>query len=433
MLAPQVLDRVPPSDPEGERALLAASIWEPTNLDRVAEIVGPTDFFDADWGKFFDALQTMHDAGLPINDGNLLVSELKRFSWFEKVGGTAFLYGLLADGSVHAAHAMFYARNVRRAAVLRRQLLLGSELTRRAYDPDADPERIAEWLDAEVCAGYQNKANGSKSIGEIAASVLQEIREPASRVGNVLTGLKEFDYKSGGWCPGELIILAARPKIGKTALATQIGMHNAMQGRPVLFVSLEMKDKELITRAMCSAADVNTRRVRTKRLDEQDIARLAEVVDCWKGLPLEIDSPSSATVKAIHANAKRQKAIRGLDLVIVDYLSLIRPSDPRRPRHEQVAECSAGIKTLARELGVVVLCLAQLNRDAEGNTPELNHLRDSGAIEQDADMVLFIQRAREGDTSTTKLITAANRNGEEGQCTLRWIPERTRFECVETF
>ena len=430
-MIPETLDRSPPGDTDAERALLAACILDPTNLDRLGEQVSQADFCDDENGRLFDALQMLHDAGKPVGDMAVLAAELRRLGLYEAIGGAAFVAKLFTDGRVHVPHAAFYAESIRRTASLRRQLDLAAELTRRAYDPKADPSNIAQWLDARLSGLDQRKPDSVRTIGEIAAEVVEDLKRPETHAANVFTGLREYDETHGGWLPGELVILAARPKMGKTALATQVAFYQAVGNRPTLFVSLEMRDRELITRVLCGLAEVNSRRVRTRRLDGQHIGQLAKVASDLGDLPLNVWSPPLSTLPAIRAVAKQAKATQGLDLVVVDYLSLVRPSDPRRPRHEQVAEVSAGLKSLAKELGVVVLCLAQLNREAEGEIPRLSNLRESGAVEQDADIVLFIHRARKGegeDTTATKLITAAHRSGEEGELELRWVPERTRFE-----
>ena len=435
-MIPEILDRHLPSDTDSELALLAACLLDPTNVDRLGDQVFPADFYDSENGRLFDAIQTLHDAGKPICDMAVLVSELKQSGLYESIGGAAFIGKLFVDGKAQAPHAGFYASSVKRTARLRRQLDVAAELTRLAYDPKADPACITQWLDARLSGLDQRASDSGRTIGDIAAEVIADLKRPDARADNIFAGLPGYDETHGGWLPGELVILAARPKIGKTALAMQIAMYQATGNRPTLFISLEMEDRELVTRILCGSAKVNSRKVRTRRLDGTHIRALEAVAADMKGLPLKIEDPPQATLQKIRALAKAKKAANGLDLLVVDHLSLVRPSDPRRPRHEQVAEVSGGLKSLAKELGVVVLCLSQLNRECEGEVPRLHNLRESGAVEQDADVVLFLHRNRlpldekgnPQDTTTTKLITAAHRNGQEGEMELVWVPDETRFD-----
>jgi replicative DNA helicase len=258
--------------------------------------------------------------------------------------------------------------------------------------------------------------------------------------GGVETGFVDFDQMTGGLQKSELIILAARPSMGKTALAMNMAEYAALNGTPVLFVSLEMSAIELGDRLLCSFARVNGNRLRNGTITHEERRKLVNAAAQISQAPLFIDDAPSRTMTEIAANARRLKRRSGLGVVIVDYLQLIDPDNPRDPRQEQVAKISRRLKGLARELDVPVLCLAQLNRQVESthsNKPQLSHLRESGAIEQDADVVMFVHREeyymtneedREQVRGQADLLIRKQRNGPTGDVKLTWSHEFTRFD-----
>jgi replicative DNA helicase len=259
-------------------------------------------------------------------------------------------------------------------------------------------------------------------------------------IGGIETGFRDFDSLTGGLHDSELVILAARPSMGKTALALNIAEHVSLQLQTgVLFVSLEMSSIELADRMLCSSAEVNGQRLRNGTISNEDRRKLVEKAAEMSGSPLFVDDSPSRTITEIAASARRLKRKAGLGLVVIDYLQLIEPDNARDPRQEQVAKIARRLKGLARELKVPVLCLAQLNRQAEAsrdNKPRLSHLRESGAIEQDADVVMFIHREEYYQTNDedrakvagqAELIIAKQRNGPIGDIKLSWVRDFTRF------
>jgi replicative DNA helicase len=413
-----------PRADEAELALLGACVIDQTVLASVCRVVSGADFLDGDRGDLFDAFWVLADAGRPLHDAHVLLSELRRLKIADSVRSAAFIAKLLVDGQVHTSHATFYAQTVKRASTLRRLTRIAEQLSARAGQPDADPAAIANWTEAQLTGIDQAQDDTPRPVADVASALLDDLRTPKPH-GGTMTGLVAHDTVAGGWQPGELIVLAARPGIGKTSLAMQIAEHNAKRGRPVLFVSLEMADRELVRRWLAGLADVDSRRLRAG-VDEDAVERIAVEADGVAGLPLRIFAPASATLARIRAVAKREAAGPGLALMIVDYIGLVQPQDPRRQRWEQVAEISRGLKQLAKELSIPVLALAQLNREAQGIEPRLSHLRDSGGIEQDADMVLFLHR--DGDAQDqAQLLIAKHRHGQTGRVSLNWHGSRTRF------
>jgi replicative DNA helicase len=243
------------------------------------------------------------------------------------------------------------------------------------------------------------------------------------------TGISSFDADMGGLFPGELTILAARPGVGKTSFALQVAAHNAESGRLVYFASLEMSAAELSIRLACGESGVSNRLVRIGKFGADDSQRLSEALRKQAKVALEIHDRSALTVASIRREIRKRKK-RGLALAIVDYLQLVTPDDRRLPREQQVARMVRQLKETAREYEIPILCLCQLNRQADGDeTPRLSHLRESGAIEQDADVVLFLSKhePKGGETHNAILIVAKNRNGETGPLRLDWDGGRTRF------
>ena len=263
-------------------------------------------------------------------------------------------------------------------------------------------------------------------------------------LGGVETGFTDLDALCGGLHNSELIILAARPSMGKTALAMNIAEHVAIRNKqPVLFVSLEMACLELADRLLCSSAGVNGHRLRNGTISQEDRRRLVQKSSEISSSPLYIDDTPGRTLTEISAVARRLKRKHGLSIIVIDYLQLIEPDNPRDPRQEQVARIARRLKMMSRELEIPVLCLAQLNRQAEAsrdNRPRLNHLRESGAIEQDADVVMFVHREeyyqtndedRERVKGQAELIIAKQRNGPIGDIKVLWQHDFTRFVNLE--
>lgn len=413
-----------PTADEAELALLGACVIDQTILPAIGQMVSGADFLDSERGELYDALYVLADAGRPLHDPAVLLGELRRLRIADSVRTPAFIAKLLADGQVHTAHAKYYAGAIKRASMLRRIARIAEQVSARAAQPDADPQAIASWTEAQLTGIGQTADDAPRTVADVASALLTELRRPRTH-GGILSGLVAHDTVAGGWQPGELIVLAARPGVGKTAFAMQTAEHNAHRGRPVLFISLEMADRELVQRWLAGLADVDSRRLRIGN-DPEAVERIASAADGVAGLPLRVWAPPSANLARIRAMARREAAGPGLALLVVDYIGLIRPDDSRRQRWEQIGEVSRGLKALAKELRIPVLALAQLNREADGTEPRLSHLRDSGSVEQDADVVLFLHR--DGDAQgEAKLIIAKHRHGQTGRITLDWHGTRTRF------
>ncbi|MEX1028279.1 MAG: DnaB-like helicase C-terminal domain-containing protein [Candidatus Paceibacterota bacterium] len=415
-------DTTPPYDLDSERSLLASCLLDPRNVDKVCRSVSGHDFHDGANGALYDAILAIHEAGLPIDDQAVLRAELARMGRAEQWPGSE-LYRLLNDGTGN--HATYYAHRVRECSRQRRYLDIGEQLAVRALD--SRPDDIASWLAGQLDSMDTDRATAVRSIGEIVMGVLDDLDSDGVAGRGLMTGLVCVDEAVGAMMPGESWVLAARPAVGKTSLAMQIAMHNAERDRPVLFVSLEMSDSELIQRLLCSRAKVNQRIVRNGALGKDKRKTLVEAASPLHSLPLRIWSPSMATIHDIRATARLEQKTTGIALLVVDYLHLVAPArgDEKRSATEQVTNTSNAVKRLAKELACPVLVLAQLNRESERNKtrPSLADLRQSGAIEQDADVVMFLHRAK----PETELIVAKHRHGVEGIVELEWIGTETRY------
>ena len=421
----EILNEAPPHDAEAERWVVGSIIWKPSVLDEVG-VLRPGDFHDENCRELFAALTEMCRAGTPIDGGTLV----KRFRADEQ--WTARIAEIL-----HAvptpAHALHYAKIVAKNAKLRRLQDIAEVTLQHVHQADVDPDAVIERTESALGKLHLGNAGDGEPVTAREAAMqalarIDAIRERGKSAG-LPTGISSFDSDQGGLFPGELTILAARPGVGKTSLALQIAHHNAERGRLVYFASLEMSAVELSIRLACGESGVSNRLVRIGKFSGDDSQRLSDALARQAKALLEIHDRSMLTVAAIRREIRKRKK-RGVMLAIVDYLQLLAPEDRRLPREQQVARIVRSLKETAREYDIPILCLCQLNRQADGDeTPRLSHLRESGAIEQDADVVLFLQshEPKDGETHNAILTVAKNRNGETGPLRLHWDGARTRF------
>jgi replicative DNA helicase len=438
----EILDRRPPCNLEAERGVLGSILLLPIVCDDVALVVRAEDFYDDANQVIYSHLREMHDEGRRI-DITLLVERLRSKGDFERVGGAAYLAEILQSVPT-AANTAHYAEIVKSKATLRALIHSSTEILRDAYDETEDAQEMLSRAEQKIFSILDTQGAGDlANIRDILQTAMVRIdarmkQDHAS--GGVETGFRDFDNMTGGLHQSELVILAARPSMGKTSLALNIAEHASLsQNVGTLFVSLEMSSVELADRLLCSLAKVNGMRLRNGSISNDDRRRLVEKAAEMSQAPLFVDDTPSRTMTEIAAAARRLKRRNNLGLVVIDYLQLIEPDNSRDPRQEQVAKIARRLKGLARELKVPVMCLAQLNRQAEAtrdNKPRMSHLRESGAIEQDADVVMFVHReeyycTNEEDRAKVageaELIVAKQRNGPTGDVKLSWLKDFTRF------
>ena len=439
--AAEILQRQPPYDLEAEMGVLGSILLLPEVCDDCASLKAD-DFYDDANRILYSHLREMYDGGEKI-DVTLLVSRLKTTNQYEKIGGAGYLARL--SGSVpNAAHAVYYAGIVSEKAVYRNLINASTEILRDAYDQSSEARELCAQAEQKVFAIMDGRnTNSLHSMNDVlhAAMDRMEARLRGEVTdGTVETGFADYDTMTGGLHNGELIILAARPSMGKTALAMNIAEHSSIEmQRPTLFISLEMSGIELADRMLCSLARVNGHRLRNGTISAEDQTRLINKANEISTAPFFVDDSPSRTVSEIAAAARRIKRRHGgLGLIVIDYLQLIEPDNSRDPRQEQVAKIARRLKGMARELKVPMLCLSQLNRQAEDSKdhrPKLSHLRESGAIEQDADVVMFVHREeyyhrgedRAQFAGQAEIIIAKQRNGPVGDVQLTWESDFTRF------
>ncbi len=440
--ASEILQRQPPFDLEAEMGVLGSILLLPEVCDDIASLIRSDDFYDDANRCLYQHVRDMYDGGEKI-DSTLLVSRLRTSGDYEKIGGSAYL-ARLSIAVPNAAHAAYYAQIVNEKATFRKLIEASTEILRDAYDQTCDSRELVAQAEQKVFAIMEGRAT------QHAASISDILHQSMDRMDARLsgehvdsgceTGFSDFDTMTGGLHNGELIILAARPSMGKTALAMNMAENVALQNQqPTLFVSLEMSGIELADRMLCSLSRVNGHKLRAGTISQDDRNRLVQKANEISKSPLYVDDSPSRTVSEIAAAARRiQRRLGGLNLIVIDYLQLIEPDNSRDPRQEQVAKIARRLKGLAREMKVPVLCLSQLNRQAEDSKdhrPRLSHLRESGAIEQDADVVMFVHREEyyhRGEEKAqyagqAEIIIAKQRNGPVGEVPLTWEADYTRF------
>ena len=437
----QSLRKVPPQNLEAEEAVLGSILLDPDALDRVLEVMAAADFYRDNNRTIFEAMLALSEGGDPI-DLITLTDALKSRGVLPQVGGATYL-ATLADSVPSAANVASYARIVRDKAVLRSLIRVSGEIVQGCYDRQDD---IAQFLDeAERLifdVSEQRIRPAFVKIEDIIVDTIKTIEQLSERkdlVTGVATGFLDLDSKTAGLQPAELVIIASRPSMGKTTFALNIAQYVALHGRAsVGFFSLEMTKEQLVMRLLCAEARVDSSRLRTGHAD-RDFPRLAMAAGRLAEAPIFIDDTPSLNILEIRAKARRLKREHGLDLIIVDYLQLMHglPNNKREEnRVQELAEISRGLKALAKDLQVPVVALSQLNRQVEtrgDRRPIMSDIRESGSIEQDADVIMFIYRdevyhQESPDEGTAEIIIGKQRNGAIGTVRLSFRGEYTRFE-----
>ena len=433
--------RVPPHDLGAERALLGAMLLTAPAVADGVELTTACDFYRPAHGHVFEAIAALYGAGEPI-DTVTVAAELQRCGLLEAVGGAGALVEMQASTPV-AGNAAHYAEIVARCATLRRLIGAGGEVAEIGYSQPGDVEAALDQAEALVfaVAGGNGDSATTAKLGPLLDRGVDHIEALAAHGGSLTgttTGYIDLDAKLLGLQPSSLTILGARPGAGKTSLALGMAAAAALVAeRPAMFFSLEMSHLELTQRMICAEAKVSSERVRSGRLTDEEWDRIHSAVARLAGAPLWIDDDPNTTVLGIRAKARRKAAdAGGLGLVVVDYLQLLGGRNGAENRQVEVAEMSRGLKILARELECSVLALSQLSRAPEARTdkrPILADLRESGAIEQDADVVLFLYRdemyhADTADRGLAEVHIAKHRTGPTGAVRLTFLAPFTRFE-----
>jgi replicative DNA helicase len=418
---------MPPRSIEAEQGLLGAVLMSGgTVLDRIEGVIKPADFYREEHGRIFAAAKALHDAGRPV-DVVTVFDALTSAGSAERVGGFAYL-GEIANGTPSAANARRYAEIIRQRSTLRALQQLATDLQSAcAAGDNRDPAEIAAELEAKMLQLVDRSESDPVRLHYAMAEVLQDVearRERGGRLAGLATGFRRFDRMTGGLEPGQLVILAARPSVGKTIAACNIASHAAAGGSPVLFCTLEMTRREIAARILAARSHVTVHAMRSGTSERGHWDAMSDAITASTNWPMFIDDQPAVSVAYVRAKARRIQRTEGLGLVVIDYLQLIRGTGDTRA--QEVGSVSRGLKALAKELHVPVIALAQLNRATESRPdrrPTLADLRDSGEIEQDADIVAMLHRESlhrdvpewEG---LAELLIRKNRNGPTGDCLL---------------
>jgi len=430
-------------------AVLGAMLLDPDSaIDIAAERLDPSCFFNPAHRLVFETILDLREESGPHNIDALVVEDaLRRKGRLDDVGGAVFLARLM-NTVPSAANIERYADIVYEHAVLRRMIDVGSSMVRRCFDVEKTPRELLDEFEEEILTIAEvGRSEGAVPVGEIAmdaVDLLEKIRDRDPAVMGLSTGFPDLDAFITGLRKGEMIVLAARPSIGKTALALNIACNVALNPEnpaPVAVFSLEMSRELLLLRLVCSMARISLSDIRDGHISQARWIDLIGEVDRLRRTPLFIDDTGGLSIKELRHRARQLRRKHKIELIVVDYLQLIRSDATNRnaTRENEVARISAQLKGLAKELQVPVLVLAQLNRQAEqaNQLPRLSHLRESGAIEQDADIVMLLHRERDVESARggeegheAKIIVAKHRNGPTGVVTLRFVPKWTRFESV---
>ena len=431
-------DKGLPSNVEAERSILGAILLDNLVCNQAIELLRREDFFLDSHRRIFEKMIALIERLMPI-DLITLSDELRRAGEFEQIGGATYIASLI-DGVPRTDTIEPYAKLVKSKSMLRKLITASNQITALAFEEEDDADIIIDKAEQMIFQIAEDKVRqGFQYVGDVAHRRLEQIEQMAGRpemITGVPTGFTDFDRMTSGLQRQELIVIAARPSMGKTALALNMAQYAAKNANVVGIFSLEMSAEQLVSRLLCSEARVDAHRLRTGYLNREEWARLADALRRLCETKIFIDDTAGTGVLEMRAKCRRLKAEHGLDMVIVDYLQLMAGRGRIESRQQEVSQISRDLKGLAKELDVPVIALSQLSRAPEQRTehkPQLSDLRESGAIEQDSDVVCFIFREEvynptDDNQGTAELIVGKQRNGPTGMIPLAFLKEFTRFE-----
>ncbi|MBR2803453.1 replicative DNA helicase [Candidatus Saccharibacteria bacterium] len=438
--------RIPPQDIVAEKSLLGAIMISDGILPEILTIIKADDFYDERHRIIFAAMASLYDQHKPV-DLLTLTSELKTTKQLKNIGGAPYLTEL-SNFVPAASHAKAYAEIIEKMSTRRKLINAGTQIANRAYDDDADANELIGVAEKQLFEVSDKIIKSDyTSMDQLLADAFDRIEELQKNKGalrGLKTGFRDLDKKTAGLQKGDLVIIGARPAMGKTTFAQNIAYNIAsINKRAVLFFSMEMAANEIVDRMISDVSGVDNWKMRTGNLSEEEFQKIGDALGEMDELPIYIDDTSSMTIVELRNKARRAMHDHDIGVVIVDYLQLIQGSDRYKGnRVQEVTEISRGLKILARELEIPVVALAQLSRSVTGRDdprPVLSDLRESGSIEQDADLVMFLHRPdyyRQNDdnyeeTHITELIVAKHRHGAVGKIELYFHPELLRFMSLD--
>ena len=437
--------KVPPHDTEAEQAVLGSMLTDVDAVVDAIEILKPEDFYREDNKNIYEAMLNLYGKAEPI-DVITVKSELTSMGKFEVVGGLEYL-ATLPDKVPTTTNAIKYIHIVEEKSILRKLIKTANDLISLGYAQNEDIDVIIEQAEKKIFDIMQGKnQKGYTALKDILVESFAEIEKLYNQkeaITGIPTGFADLDYKTAGLHKSDLILIAARPAMGKSAFALNIATNAAINAKiPVIIFNLEMSKSQLVNRMLCSEAMVDSNKIRTGKMDEEDWVKLATALGPLSEAPIYIDDTPGITVSEIRAKCRKLKLEKDIGLVVIDYLQLIQGSGKKNASREQeISEISRSLKILAKELDIPVVALSQLSRAAEqraDHRPMLSDLRESGAIEQDADIVMFLYRDDYYNPDTEKkniaeIILAKHRAGSTGTIELLWLGNYTKFANIEKY
>lgn len=435
--------RIPPQNVEAEQAVLGAMMLDHNAVIAAMEKLTPNDFYREVHRTIFEAMEHLHHENKEI-DVITLPEELRRMKKLDDVGGIEYILSL-PNLVVTAANIEYHANIVAEKALARNLITTCTDLTAAAYDGEKEPEDLLDDAERKILQLSENKNRGDFSpVGAVVEETLDKITklyENKAGLTGLPTGFRDLDRMTSGLQPSDLILVAARPSMGKTAFTLNIAQNvGVRQHKTVAFFSLEMSQEQLVQRILCQISHIDSQKLRTGQLNsDEEWTRLTDACDKLYQAPIYIDDTPGISVAEMRSKARRLKSEHGLDLIVVDYLQLMQGRNAES-RQQEISEISRSLKALARELKVPLIALSQLSRSVESRQdkrPMLSDLRESGALEQDADIVSFLYREDYYDKETenqhiTEVILAKHRNGPVGSIKLYFKGEYTLFLNLDT-
>jgi replicative DNA helicase len=433
--------KLPPQNVEAEQSILGGILLENEAIHKVLEILTVDDFYRDAHQRIFNAMVDLSERGEPA-DLITLMNELRKLNQLDSIGGASYLASL-SDAVPTAANIEYYAKIVKEKAILRKLIQTSTEIITQSYEDREDVEELLDEAERSIFEISERRVKPSfypiKRIVKDSFEIFQRLYEKKELVTGVPSGFKELDRMTAGFQPSDLIIIAGRPSMGKTAFCLNLAQYAAIENKiPIAIFSLEMSKEQLVIRMFCSEAHVEGNRLRTGFLNESDWPKLTIAAGNLSEAPIFIDDSPALSILELRAKARRLKGEYGLGMLIIDYLQLMRGRMKVESRQQEISEISRSLKALAKELSIPVIAVSQLSRKTEertGNRPQLSDLRESGAIEQDADLILFLYRDEVYNRSEdnpnkgkAEVIIGKQRNGPIGKVELTFLDKFTTFK-----
>ena len=434
--------KIPPHNAEAEQTVLASCMIDHIAVEKVVNLLSYDDFYYEANKEIYDSIKQIHMQNIPV-DAVTVFEELKKRGKIDYVGGFEYL-ATLTENIITSKNVEAYCNIIREKSTLRKLISASQEIIEKGYKEDDDVQKIIELAEQRIFSISQNRSiNSFSEIKEILMTVFNQLEERAKSGGGITgltTGYTDLDRMTSGLQKSDLILLAARPSMGKTALALNIAMNVVKNGASVALFSLEMSKEQYVQRIISQESMVDSTKLRTGSLDDDDWTRLINTMSLISNCKIYIDDTPSVSLFEMMSKCRRLKIEKGLDLIVVDYLQLMSDGGRTDNRQQEISNISRGLKALARELNCPVLALSQLSRAPElrnDHRPVMSDLRESGAIEQDADVVMMLYRdeyynkeesERKG---ITDVIITKQRNGPVGTVELAWIGQYTKFGNIQ--